>query len=152
MARNFTPLSTGRILTISRVWRTMNWVSTDACERLSMLPQLGSAVNGSWQCKANSGSTECGRSCFTSGETRFPHSRYTRKCDSFRGTTRYVDYGLKLSSMPSEISRHWLVRSQINRHKMTTVTPSYHMEAYGVDDNRYDMSTYLESYLSLSIV
>ena len=25
---------------------------------------------------------------------------------------------------------------------MTTVTPAYHMEAYGVDDNRYDMSMY----------
>jgi hypothetical protein len=38
--------------------------------------------------------------------------------------------------------------SQINRHKMTTVTPAYHMEAYGVDDNRFDMSTCcLEIYL-----
>ena len=26
----------------------------------------------------------------------------------------------------------------INRHKMTTVTPSYHAEAYSPDDNRYD--------------
>ncbi|KAH6705259.1 hypothetical protein BKA61DRAFT_680013 [Leptodontidium sp. MPI-SDFR-AT-0119] len=26
----------------------------------------------------------------------------------------------------------------INRHKMTTITPAYHMEAYGCDDNRFD--------------
>ncbi|OBT94324.2 glutamine-dependent NAD(+) synthetase [Pseudogymnoascus verrucosus] len=31
----------------------------------------------------------------------------------------------------------------INRHKMTTVTPAYHMEAYGVDDNRFDMRPFL---------
>jgi NAD+ synthase (glutamine-hydrolysing) len=27
----------------------------------------------------------------------------------------------------------------INRHKATIVTPSYHAESYGVDDNRFDM-------------
>ncbi|KAF2085239.1 glutamine-dependent NAD(+) synthetase [Saccharata proteae CBS 121410] len=31
----------------------------------------------------------------------------------------------------------------INRHKMTTLTPSYHAEAYGVEDNRYDMRPFL---------
>jgi NAD+ synthase (glutamine-hydrolysing) len=31
----------------------------------------------------------------------------------------------------------------INRHKMTTITPAYHMEAYGVDDNRFDMRPFL---------
>jgi NAD+ synthase (glutamine-hydrolysing) len=27
----------------------------------------------------------------------------------------------------------------INRHKATTITPSYHAEGYGCDDNRFDM-------------
>jgi NAD+ synthase (glutamine-hydrolysing) len=27
----------------------------------------------------------------------------------------------------------------INRHKMTVLTPSYHCESYGTDDNRFDM-------------
>jgi NAD+ synthase (glutamine-hydrolysing) len=27
----------------------------------------------------------------------------------------------------------------INRHKMTVLTPSYHAEEYGTDDNRYDL-------------
>ncbi|KAK0117771.1 glutamine-dependent NAD(+) synthetase [Cadophora gregata] len=31
----------------------------------------------------------------------------------------------------------------INRHKMTTITPAYHMEAYGVDDNRFDQRPFL---------
>ena len=26
----------------------------------------------------------------------------------------------------------------INRHKLTTLTPSYHAEEYGTDDNRFD--------------
>ncbi|KAL2076248.1 hypothetical protein VTL71DRAFT_1191 [Oculimacula yallundae] len=30
-----------------------------------------------------------------------------------------------------------------NRHKMTTLTPSYHAEAYGPDDNRFDMRPFL---------
>ncbi|EGG16403.1 glutamine-dependent NAD(+) synthetase [Cavenderia fasciculata] len=31
----------------------------------------------------------------------------------------------------------------INRHKMTTITPSYHAEAYSPDDNRYDHRPFL---------
>ena len=31
----------------------------------------------------------------------------------------------------------------MNRHKMTTLTPSYHAEAYGNDDNRFDHRQFL---------
>ena len=31
----------------------------------------------------------------------------------------------------------------INRHKMTTITPSYHAEAYSPDDNRFDLRPFL---------
>ena len=31
----------------------------------------------------------------------------------------------------------------INRHKMTTMTPSYHAENYSPDDNRFDMRPFL---------
>jgi NAD+ synthase (glutamine-hydrolysing) len=31
----------------------------------------------------------------------------------------------------------------INRHKMTTLTPSYHAESYSPDDNRFDMRPFL---------
>ena len=27
----------------------------------------------------------------------------------------------------------------LNRHKMTVLTPSYHAEGYGTDDNRFDL-------------
>lgn len=31
----------------------------------------------------------------------------------------------------------------VNRHKMTVLTPSYHAEAYGTDDNRFDQRQFL---------
>lgn len=31
----------------------------------------------------------------------------------------------------------------LNRHKMTTLTPSYHAENYGTDDNRFDLRQFL---------
>jgi len=30
-----------------------------------------------------------------------------------------------------------------NRHKMTVLTPSYHAENYGTDDNRFDLRQFL---------
>jgi len=30
-----------------------------------------------------------------------------------------------------------------NRHKMTTLTPSYHAESYSPDDNRFDLRPFL---------
>jgi len=32
----------------------------------------------------------------------------------------------------------------INRHKMTTLTPSYHAEMYSPDDNRFDLRPFLQ--------
>lgn len=54
--------------------------------------QILARLDNGLQCdkKVNSGSTACGRSCFTFGATRFPRNKYTRKCVSFRGTMRYV--------------------------------------------------------------
>jgi NAD+ synthase (glutamine-hydrolysing) len=31
----------------------------------------------------------------------------------------------------------------LNRHKMTTLTPSYHAESYSPDDNRFDLRQFL---------
>jgi NAD+ synthase (glutamine-hydrolysing) len=31
----------------------------------------------------------------------------------------------------------------INRHKQTTLTPSYHQEPYSLDDNRFDLRQFL---------
>ena len=46
-----------------------------------------------------------------------------------------------LPMTPEAIStkvKHFFKHYSINRHKMTVLTPSYHAEAYGVDDNRFD--------------
>jgi len=32
----------------------------------------------------------------------------------------------------------------MNRHKMTTLTPSYHAENYSPDDNRFDLRPFLQ--------
>jgi NAD+ synthase (glutamine-hydrolysing) len=39
--------------------------------------------------------------------------------------------------------KHFFVKYAINRHKMTTLTPSYHAEAYSPDDNRHDLRPFL---------
>ncbi|PVV00052.1 hypothetical protein BB559_000166 [Furculomyces boomerangus] len=59
---------------------------------------------------------------------------------------------VKLTSMwngyyhPAEIAnkvKTFFYYYAINRHKMTTLTPSYHAEAYSPDDNRYDHRPFL---------
>lgn len=39
--------------------------------------------------------------------------------------------------------KHFFRCYSINRHKMTTMTPSYHAETYSPDDNRYDHRQFL---------
>ncbi|KAL9081674.1 MAG: hypothetical protein Q9159_007135 [Coniocarpon cinnabarinum] len=39
--------------------------------------------------------------------------------------------------------RHFNWYYNINRHKMTTLTPSYHAESYSCEDNRFDMRPFL---------
>merc|ERR1712127_126146 len=47
---------------------------------------------------------------------------------------------------PSEIAvkvKKFFFYYSISRHKMTTLTPSYHAENYSPDDNRFDMRPFL---------
>lgn len=47
---------------------------------------------------------------------------------------------------PEEVAekvKHFFRSYAINRHKMTTLTPSYHAETYSPDDNRYDHRQFL---------
>jgi NAD+ synthase (glutamine-hydrolysing) len=39
--------------------------------------------------------------------------------------------------------KHFFVSYAYNRHKMTTITPSYHSEEYSPDDNRFDLRPFL---------
>jgi NAD+ synthase (glutamine-hydrolysing) len=54
--------------------------------------------------------------------------------------------GLWRHLAPATISKKvkdFFIFYSINRHKMTTLTPSYHAESYGTDDNRFDMRPFL---------
>jgi NAD+ synthase (glutamine-hydrolysing) len=49
---------------------------------------------------------------------------------------------LKPTKVAAMVKRFFFFYS-INRHKMTTIKPSYHAEAYGPDDNRFDLRPFL---------
>lgn len=47
---------------------------------------------------------------------------------------------------PGEVAakvKRFFYHYSVNRHKMTTVTPAYHSEAYSPDDNRFDLRQFL---------
>lgn len=47
---------------------------------------------------------------------------------------------------PSEIAikvKRFFKYYAMNRHKMTVLTPTYHADRYGTDDNRYDLRQFL---------
>ena len=47
---------------------------------------------------------------------------------------------------PREVAekvKHFFTHYASNRHKMTTLTPSYHAESYSPDDNRFDLRQFL---------
>ncbi|XP_061434893.1 glutamine-dependent NAD(+) synthetase [Lethenteron reissneri] len=43
----------------------------------------------------------------------------------------------------AERVKHFFRSYALNRHKMTTLTPAYHAESYGPDDNRFDLRPFL---------
>ena len=47
------------------------------------------------------------------------------------------------SSVILEKVKLFFRKYSINRHKMTTITPSLHIESYSLDDNRYDLRQFL---------
>ena len=49
---------------------------------------------------------------------------------------------LPIAEVASKVKRFFRFYA-INRHKMTTLTPSYHAENYSPDDNRYDLRPFL---------
>ena len=47
---------------------------------------------------------------------------------------------------PNEIGvkvKRFFYYYSVNRHKMCTITPSYHAEGYSPDDNRFDLRQFL---------
>ncbi|PLW51740.1 hypothetical protein PCASD_00524 [Puccinia coronata f. sp. avenae] len=71
--------------------------------------------------------------------------RKVEKCGPYSMFRRLVqDWNSYLS--PIEIAgkvKHFFFEYAKNRHKMTTLTPSYHAETYSPDDNRFDLRPFL---------
>ncbi|CED83047.1 glutamine-dependent nad synthetase with gat domain-containing protein [Phaffia rhodozyma] len=73
--------------------------------------------------------------------------RKIQKCGPYSMFVKLVqEWGGKLS--PTEIAdkvKLFYFEYARNRHKMTTLTPSYHAESYSPDDNRFDLRPFLYS-------
>ncbi|KAH7924291.1 glutamine-dependent NAD(+) synthetase with GAT domain-containing protein [Leucogyrophana mollusca] len=75
----------------------------------------------------------------------FGRLRKVEKCGPYSMFTKLVhEWGSFLS--PTQIAekvKHFFFEHARNRHKMTTLTPSYHAESYSPDDNRFDLRPFL---------
>jgi len=71
--------------------------------------------------------------------------RKAEKCGPYSIFTKLVhEWGARLSPWQiAEKVKLFYFEYARNRHKMTTLTPSYHAEAYSPDDNRFDMRPFL---------
>lgn len=73
-----------------------------------------------------------------------PLSMYTRLLHQWGQGGAAIPAGGPLSpSQVSEKVKRFFKFYSINRHKMTTLTPSYHAENYSPDDNRFDHRPFL---------
>lgn len=71
--------------------------------------------------------------------------RKIAKCGPFSMFCKLIHMWREALS-PSEVAqkvKHFFRMYSMNRHKMTTVTPSYHAESYSPDDNRFDLRPFL---------
>ncbi|OEU06739.1 glutamine-dependent NAD(+) synthetase with GAT domain-containing protein [Fragilariopsis cylindrus CCMP1102] len=75
----------------------------------------------------------------------FGKLRKLNRCGPVSMYKRLVDEWSHLHS-PNEVAvkvKRFFYYYSINRHKMCTITPSYHAEGYSPDDNRYDLRPFL---------
>ncbi|EGN95015.1 hypothetical protein SERLA73DRAFT_170906 [Serpula lacrymans var. lacrymans S7.3] len=75
----------------------------------------------------------------------FGRLRKVEKCGPYSMFTKLVhEWGSMLSPLQiAEKVKHFFFEHARNRHKMTTLTPSYHAESYSPDDNRFDLRPFL---------
>ncbi|KAJ3370356.1 glutamine-dependent NAD(+) synthetase [Allomyces arbusculus] len=77
--------------------------------------------------------------------SQYGRLRKVQKCGPFSMFTQLVrDWGHQMA--PAAVAtkvKSFFTFYAINRHKMTTLTPSYHAESYGTDDNRFDLRPFL---------
>ncbi|RUP44369.1 carbon-nitrogen hydrolase [Jimgerdemannia flammicorona] len=75
----------------------------------------------------------------------FGRLRKIERCGPFSMFSKLVhEWGeiLRPSQVAEKVKRFFFYYS-INRHKLTTLTPSYHAESYSPDDNRFDLRPFL---------
>ncbi|KAF5331469.1 hypothetical protein D9758_015504 [Tetrapyrgos nigripes] len=75
----------------------------------------------------------------------FGRLRKVEKCGPYSTFTKLVhEWGSFLSPLQiAEKVKLFFYEHARNRHKMTTLTPSYHAESYSPDDNRFDLRPFL---------
>ncbi|MBI1924131.1 NAD(+) synthase, partial [Candidatus Poribacteria bacterium] len=76
--------------------------------------------------------------------SRFGRLRKIQRCGPVSMFEKLVHEWNHLS--PSEVAtkvKRFFYYYSVNRHKMTTLTPSYHAESYSPDDNRFDLRQFL---------
>ncbi|KAH7885842.1 hypothetical protein F5I97DRAFT_1936802 [Phlebopus sp. FC_14] len=75
----------------------------------------------------------------------FGRLRKVEKCGPYSMFTKLVhEWGAVLSPVQiAEKVKYFFFEHARNRHKMTTLTPSYHAESYSPDDNRFDLRPFL---------
>ncbi|KAI9488637.1 hypothetical protein BDB00DRAFT_877212 [Zychaea mexicana] len=77
--------------------------------------------------------------------SQFGRLRKVERCGPFSMFYKLLhEWGqdLRPTEVAAKVKRFFFYYS-INRHKMTTITPSYHAEAYSPDDNRFDLRPFL---------
>jgi NAD+ synthase (glutamine-hydrolysing) len=75
----------------------------------------------------------------------YGYLRKIKRCGPYSMFSKLVHHWgdeLKPTEVAAKVKRFFFFYS-INRHKMTTITPSYHAEAYSPDDNRFDLRPFL---------
>ena len=76
----------------------------------------------------------------------FGRLRKVLKCGPFSMYEKLLHEWSNKNLSPTEIAakvKRFFYYYSINRHKMTTLTPAYHAEAYSPDDNRFDLRQFL---------
>ena len=76
--------------------------------------------------------------------SRFGYLRGVMRCGPVSMTVKLIHEWSKLA--PKDVAvkvKRFFKFYAINRHKMTSLTPSYHMENYSPDDNRFDLRQFL---------
>ncbi|KAI8084031.1 uncharacterized protein B0P05DRAFT_535923 [Gilbertella persicaria] len=77
--------------------------------------------------------------------SRYGRLRKVDRCGPYSMFSKLVhEWGdhLPPKEVATKVKRFFFYYS-INRHKLTTLTPSYHAEAYSTDDNRFDLRPFL---------